>query len=64
VCAGQGLDRHARLAQSGEVSLHGAPADPEVAGQLSTGHRMAGRAEELDDPLLPGDPAQGEVVVP
>ncbi len=60
---GHGLDGYPRLAQPGQVALDRTQADPEPLGQHRAGHRDRAGAEELDQPLLALDPAQGEVVV-
>ena len=57
------LDRHARFAQPREISFHGAKAYPEPAGQRGAGHRLPDRTKKLDDPLLPFNPPQGQVIV-
>ena len=57
------LDRHSRLAQPGEISFHGAQTYPEMAGQGGAGNRLPDCSKKLDQPLLPLNPPQGEVVV-
>jgi hypothetical protein len=59
----QRLDRHAGLAQPGEISFHGAKAYPEPVGQRGAGHRLPDRTKKLDEPLLPFNPPQGQVIV-
>ena len=59
----QRLDRHARLAQPGEISFDRAKAHLEPAGQRGAGHRLPDRTKKLDEPLLPFDPPQGQVIV-
>ncbi len=58
-----GFDRHARLTQPCEISFYGAQANSEPTCEHGTRHRFSDCAEELDKPLLPLHPPQGEVAV-
>jgi hypothetical protein len=58
-----GFDRHARFTQSGEISFDGAEAHSEPTCENGTRHRLSDCTEELDKPLLPLHPPQGEVAV-
>jgi hypothetical protein len=57
------LNRHARLSQPGEISFHGAQANPQLARQHGTGHRVLDRTKKLNEPLLSLDTSKGEVTV-
>jgi hypothetical protein len=57
------LDRHARIAEPGQVPFHGPEPYPELSRQNGANDGLTDCTEKLDEPLLPLDPPKGEVVV-